>query len=81
MRLAVEDRSCTQARLVLSAALDGEAASSSETLAAARHLSACPSCAEFAAKATAFTHVLRIGRHRPSGIRRGTQRRNQGGTT
>jgi hypothetical protein len=67
MRLVVEDRGCTQARLVLSGALDGEAASSSETLAAARHLSACRPCAEFAVDVTAFTHNLRSARLEPQG--------------
>jgi hypothetical protein len=72
MRLVVEDRSCTQARLVVSGALDGEAASSSETLAAARHLSACRSCAEFAVGVTAFTHALRSTRLESSGRKRKT---------
>lgn len=70
MRLAVDTRSCTRARLVVSGALDGETASSSETLDAARHLSACPFCAEFAIGVTAFTHALRSARLESSGRKR-----------
>lgn len=59
MRLAVDDRSCTRARLVLSLALDGEAAASDDAFAAARHFCSCRACAEFASHAAALTDVLR----------------------
>jgi len=71
MRLAV-DPGCTQARLVLSLALDGEAAASSETLAAARHLCACRPCAQFAVRVTAMTHELRSTRLERNGRGRGS---------
>jgi predicted anti-sigma-YlaC factor YlaD len=69
MRPAVDDRSCTRARLVLSLALDGEAAASEDVFAAARHFCGCPGCGQFAAEVTAFTQALRIGLE-PSMFRR-----------
>jgi predicted anti-sigma-YlaC factor YlaD len=79
MRSAVDDRSCTRARLVLSVALDGEAAASEDVLAAARHLCSCRRCGRFAAEVTAFTQELRIGRLEPSGFRRDIEHSTEGG--
>lgn len=79
MRLAVDDRSCIRARLVLSLALDGETASSHEARAAARHLCGCRACARFAAEVTAFTHELRSGRLEPVAARRELHHSDEGG--
>lgn len=68
MRPAVVDRSCTRTRLVLSLALDGEAAAPTEVLAATRHLRSCRACVQFADRVTALTRALRSVREpRPGG--------------
>jgi predicted anti-sigma-YlaC factor YlaD len=59
MRPVVVDRSCTRTRMVLSLALDGEAAAPKDVLAATRHLRSCSACVQFADRVTAVTRALR----------------------
>ena len=59
MRPVVVDRSCTRTRMVLSLALDGEAAAPKDVLAATRHLRSCSACVQFADRVTALTRALR----------------------
>jgi predicted anti-sigma-YlaC factor YlaD len=58
MQPAVELRACTQARRMLSLALDGEAAAS-DVLMAAMHLGSCSLCRQFARRVAVVTNELR----------------------